>query len=130
VDRVDDTLPAAEAELMHGNLPCAMEDAHGLGRDRDPDPLADQPPRHRVGVAVDLDRAIVLHDTNEITCRPEGRNAGDRLEPIDLRAPEPLDRRLARRAVDPDVGHLARPSGQMPQTLPSSRMSARQSHSS
>jgi hypothetical protein len=36
--------------------------------------LADQPPRHRVGIAVDLDRTIGLHAPNQLARSLEWRH--------------------------------------------------------
>ena len=46
---------------MDRHLAPGMTDAQHLAGDRHPHALADQPPGHRVGVAVDLDGAIRLH---------------------------------------------------------------------
>ena len=51
----------AVAPLQFGvnrDLPAAMPNSDGLRAHRHTDLLADQPPGHRIGVAVDLNRAI------------------------------------------------------------------------
>jgi hypothetical protein len=42
-------------------------DAHRAVHDRDAHHLPDETPRHRVGIAIDLDRTIALHTPEEFT---------------------------------------------------------------
>ena len=71
--------------------------------------LADQPPRHRVGVAVDLDSAVVADTPHEIAQEPNGGAMPSGRSAMRLVAHEAHDRRLAGRAVSRAFGNLARP---------------------
>ena len=90
-----------------------MADAHLAGRDRHRHALADQPPRHRVAVGVDLDRTVVADDADQLAQRSERRPPAERLQPVRLVTLEAGDRRLAGRAVDAHVRDLALPLGEM-----------------
>jgi len=61
VGRVGNALAAAGGLGMHRYLPAGVGDANLPARDDHLHALADQPPRHAVAVAVDLDRTICLH---------------------------------------------------------------------
>ena len=58
VGAIDDAAALAGAAPVAGHLDAGVGDPHRLGRDQYPDPLADQPPGHRVGVGVELHRTI------------------------------------------------------------------------
>src|SRR5262245_6743149 len=77
---IDRSLVAAAQHGMHGNLACAVMNPYGVGCDHNPYALADQLPWHRVGIAVDLDRAVAANPPNKFAGHPEGCNAGDRLQ--------------------------------------------------
>lgn len=91
----------------------AVTDADPPAGNDDADSFADQPPRHAVGVGVDLDRAIGLDPAHQLADLAERRAPVDRLQRARLGAPETLDRRLSGGAVDPAVGNLALPPGEM-----------------
>ena len=61
--------------------------------------LADQPPWHRAGVAIDLDRAVGLQEPDQFTGGLEGRSPGDGLQRKRLIRPEALNRCFASRAM-------------------------------
>src|SRR5947199_755811 len=96
-----------------GNLDLRLVDPHLAAADHDADRCADQAPWHAVVVGVDVHAAVVLHAPDQLAHLPERRPTGQRPQRRRLVAPEARDRRLARRAVDADVGHLARPPGQV-----------------
>jgi len=75
VGGIDDALQTALAYRMNGDLVGAMEHTHAFGRDCDAHALADQPPGHGVSVGIDLDRAVALNDSAQLTCSPERRDA-------------------------------------------------------
>src|SRR6516162_584094 len=94
---------------MNGDLVGPMVNAYRVLDDRGAHHLADQPPRHRVGIAIDLDRTIGLHAPNQLTRSLEWRHAGDRFERLRLGAPEPFEWRLAGRAMHAHIGNIPRP---------------------
>ena len=98
---------------MHRNFMDPMVDAHYTVRDRGAHRLADQPPRHRIGIAIDLHRTIALHAPDQLARRVEGRNPGNRLESFGLGALELVDRRLAGRAMQAHIGDIPRPGFKM-----------------
>jgi hypothetical protein len=99
VGTIDDPLAPARDELVDGDLAHAMTNAHLAGRDRHRDALADETPRHRVAVGIDLDGAVVADDAGELAQAPERRPIGERLQPVRLVTLEAGDRRLPGRAV-------------------------------
>jgi hypothetical protein len=98
---------------MHRNFMEPMVDAHYTVRDRGAHRLADQPPRHRIGIAIDLHRTIALHAPDQLARRVEGRNPGNQLESFGLGALESVDRRLAGRAMQAHIGDIPRPGFKM-----------------
>lgn len=98
---------------MDGHLPAAMMNAHNRVADRDPHPLPDQPPGHRIGVAVDGHRAVGTDAANQVAMRRERGHAVQRLERPGLVAPEAIPRRFAGRAVNADIGDVAGPRFEM-----------------
>jgi integrase len=86
---------------------------HLTGRDRHGDALANEPPRHRVAVGVDLNRAIVADDTRQLAQASERRSVAQRLQPVRLVALEAHHRHLAGRAVNAHVGDAALPPGEV-----------------
>lgn len=97
--RVDDATAPTNTDRMNGHLMDPVMDAHRAIDDRRSHRLADQPPWHRVGIAIDLDRAVGLHATDQFTCGLEGRPPGYGLQRMRLSAPEALNRCFARRAM-------------------------------
>jgi hypothetical protein len=87
--------------------------AHHAVHDRGADHFADQPPWHRVGIAIDLDRTIALHTPNQLARSLEWRHSGNRFEDLRLGAPEPLDWRPPGRAMQAHIGDIPRPSLKM-----------------
>jgi hypothetical protein len=79
VRRIDDATPATDTDQMDGHFMDAVVDAHRTVRDHRSHHLADQPPRHRVGVAIDLDGTIGLHTPDQFTRGLEGRQPTDGL---------------------------------------------------
>lgn len=84
---------------MAGDLLAGMADAQLRAGDQNADPFTDQPPGHRVGVAVDLDRTIRRDPADEVATGQEGREAVDRLEPVSLVSGETQAGRFAGRAM-------------------------------
>ena len=81
--------------------------------DLDQHALADQPPRHAVGVAVDLDAAVGLNPADQLADLPERRPAGERLQRRGL-VPLGTARSAARPSCrGPEVGDLPRPPLEM-----------------
>jgi len=80
---------------MHRNFMEPMVDAHYTVRDRGAHRLADQPPRHRIGIAIDLHRTIALHAPDQLARRVEGRNPGNQLESFGLGADRPIPTRTS-----------------------------------
>jgi len=110
---IDDTLTAAGGLGMGRHLTVAMADADPPTGNHDAHTLADEPPRHAVGVGVDLDRAIGLDPAHQLAQLTERRAAVERAQRASFNTPEPLDRRLPGGAVNPRVGDLALPVGEM-----------------
>lgn len=98
---------------MAGDLAAAMLDADPAAGDHHPHALADQPPRHTVGVGVDLDAAVGLDLPDQVADLAERRAAVERPQGCGFRPLEPLERRLPGRAVPAYIGDLAHPPGQV-----------------
>ncbi|EPX76413.1 hypothetical protein Salmuc_00299 [Salipiger mucosus DSM 16094] len=98
---------------MARDLLTGMADAQLRAADQNADPLSDQPPRHRVGVTVDLDRAVGRDPADEIATRQEGRDTVGRLEPVGFVPGEAQGGRFTGRAVDTHVRDLPDPGFQM-----------------
>src|SRR5438445_466712 len=113
VDRVDNTLEPAGPAMVNRDLPPGMADAEQIAGDYHAHGFTDQPPRHRIGIAIDLNDAISLHLAHQLTRHLKRRNLSDRAQSASLGAPKALNRRLAGRAVHPLIGDLARPSVEM-----------------
>ena len=111
--RIDDALSAAGGFGMGCHFAVAVADADPPAGDHDAHRFADQPPRHAVGVGVDLDRAIGLHPAHQLADLSERRAAVDWLQRVRLGASETRNRRLSGGAVIPAVGDLALPPGEM-----------------
>src|SRR5262249_35066236 len=71
--------------------------------------FTNQPPRHRIGIAVDLDDAISLNLTPQLAHHLKRRNPADWAQGASLRTPKALNRCLAGGAVHPLIGDIARP---------------------
>ncbi len=106
---VDDALAAAFRELVHGDFLRPMPQPNLARRHRRLHPLADQPPRRRIGVAIHLHRAIVADLAFERAAGAKRRAPGQRLQPACLLLGETLRRRLARGPMQPRIGHIALP---------------------
>ncbi len=113
VRSIDGALATAEAFVVAGDLEPGMVDADLPAINRHADLGANQLPRHTVMVVVDAHAGVVLHTPGQLAQLMERRTADQRTQGLPLIALEPRDRRLARRAVHPRVGHLAHPPGQM-----------------
>src|SRR6476660_5658154 len=113
VGAIDDALAAALHLLMNSDLARPVPDTDLAARDRDRDTLADQAPRHRVAVGVDLDRAVVPDDARQLAQAAERRPSAQRLQPMRLVALEAGDRRLAGRAVHAHVRDIPLPPGKV-----------------
>ncbi len=109
---VDDPQPTLRL-LVDRNLMQSIADPHFAGRDCYRHALANQAPRHRVAVRVDLDGAIIADDAGQFTQGSERRLPAERLQSMFLVAREADDRRLAGRAVDTNVRNLTLPSVEM-----------------
>jgi hypothetical protein len=57
-----------------------MQHAHRTATHRHPHPLADQPPWHRVGIAVHFDGTIGANPPQQIAGTDERRRAGQRTQ--------------------------------------------------
>src|SRR6185437_5802691 len=110
---VDDPQPATLRLLVHCYLVQSMADPHFAGRDRYRHALANQAPRYRVAVRVDLDGAIIADDAGQFTQGSERGLPAERLQPMYLVAREADDRRLSGRAVDTNVRNLTLPPVEM-----------------
>src|SRR3974390_857725 len=103
-----------------------MTDAHLAGRHRHRHALADQTPRHRVAVGVDLAGPIIADDTRQLAQHSERGPPAERLQPVRLVALEASDRRLTGRAVGSYVCHLTLPLRQVRlEGLPARKAAAR-----
>jgi hypothetical protein len=96
---------------MDGDLAPGMQDPNRAPADGHADPLADQSPGHGVSIAIHLDRAIGADPAQQIAGAEERRNTAER--PESLVALEAERRRLTGRAVDAQVGNVARPVVEM-----------------
>src|SRR5262245_38935105 len=94
---------------MNAHLMDPVIDTDHAVHDRGADRFADQPPWHRVGIAIDLDRTIALHTPDQLAHSLEWRHPGDRFEGLRLGALEPLDWRLPGRAMQAHIGDIPRP---------------------
>src|SRR5260370_42494130 len=113
VDRVDNPLEPAGPAMVSRDLPPGMADAQQIAGDYHAHGFTDQPPWHRIGIAIDLNDAIRLHLAHQLACHLKRANLSDRAQRASLGAPKALNRRLAGRAVHPLIGDLARPSVEM-----------------
>src|SRR5690606_5275831 len=114
VRRIDDALVAKPTALgVEGHLVAGVEDAERAAYDLHSHRLADEPPGHAVGVGVDLDRAVRAYLTHDLARLLEGRLAVERTQGRGFRSLKAHERRLAGRAVDAHVGHLARPASEV-----------------
>src|SRR5690606_1472009 len=105
--------PATTAELrMACDFLTSVLDHHGIGADDDRDGLANQAPRHTVGVGVEFDAALGIDPAHELAHLQEGGDSRDRTQVLALEL-EALGGRDARRAVDAHIGHLALPAREM-----------------
>jgi hypothetical protein len=94
---------------MDGDLMRSVIDAHRAVHDGGAHHLANQPPWHRVGIAIDLDRAIALRTPDELTHSLERWYPGDRFKRLCFGMLEPIDRCLAGRAMYAHIGDVPRP---------------------
>ena len=109
VQRIYAALEPTVTALMRSHLLAGMADAQLPAGEDHAHLLTDQPPRHRIGVAVDLDRTVGLDPAHQLAARRKGRSAGDQRQGARLGPLKALDRDLAGRAMHPAVGDLARP---------------------
>ena len=79
---VEDPLPAPAALRVQRDLAAGVQDPQPAAADLDRHALADQAPRHAVGVAVDLDAAVGLNPTDQLADLLERRPAGERLQAL------------------------------------------------
>jgi hypothetical protein len=99
--------------VVNRDFPRGMADAQQIARDHHTHSFPDQSPRHRIGIAVDLNDAISLHFAHQLARHLKRRNRSDRAQRASLGAPKALNRRLASGAVHPLIGDIARPSVEM-----------------
>src|SRR5208282_6207387 len=109
VRRVAHPLAPAGRLGVDRDLAPGVADADAAAGDPDLDALADPPPRRGIAVGVEFDCAIGLDLALELANLPERRPAVERAKRSRFVAPEPIDRRLFRRAVIARVGDLAHP---------------------
>jgi hypothetical protein len=109
VRRLDRSLAPALTLGMTGNLDPAMHDAQFAGGDLSRDQRTNQPPRDAVAVGIEVDAAVGVDPSHHLPHLAEWGPARQRLQSTPLVASEALERRLACRAVDADVGHLPQP---------------------
>ena len=77
------------------------------------DPLADQAPRHRIGVSIHLDSTVGRDPAHQVATRQDRRNAGDRLQTACLVPFEAASGWFAGGAVNPNLRNLAHPVVEM-----------------
>src|SRR6185437_416950 len=94
---------------MNGDLFEAVVDAHYLLSDCGAHHLADQPPWHRIGIAINLDGTIALHTPDQLSHSLERRHPGDGFERLCFGVQKSFDRRFAGRAMQAHVGDIPRP---------------------
>ena len=111
--RVNDATAPTDTDRMNGHLMDSVVDAHHAIGDRRSHRLADQPPRHRVGVAIDLNGTVGLHTPDQFARGLEGRPTADRPQCLRLTVPKPLNRWLASGAMLAQIGDLPCPSLKM-----------------
>ena len=109
---VGDPLVATRVLRVLSDHIAAVVNTNPAATDHHPYALADQPPRHRVGVGVDHHRAVGVDRPDQIPQLAERRPA--RTGAQALRFPrEAFERNLTGGAVAPPVGNLPLPPGQM-----------------
>ena len=111
--RIDDALTAAGGLGMGRYFMVVMADPDPAAGNHDADCLADQPPRHAIGIGVELDRAIGLDPAYQLADLTERGAAAERLQRVRLSTLKALDRWFSGRAVHPLVGDLALPPSQV-----------------
>lgn len=98
---------------MSGDRGAGMEHLDLTLADPHRDAGSPQPPGDAIAIGVDLDRAVVVNDANQLADLPERRPALQSPESLGLIAAEPLGRRLAGGAMEAQVRHLAHPPVQV-----------------
>src|SRR5260370_31100532 len=83
-----------------------MADAQLVAGDHHAHALTDQPPPHRIGVAVNPDHTVRLHLAHQLERHRKRRSASDREQSSGRRTPEALDRYLTGRAVLPLISDI------------------------
>ena len=96
--------PAGPAPVNRDLAP-GMADAQLVAGDHHAHAFTDQPPPHRIGVAVNPDHTVRSGCTLRERHRKR-RNASDRAQSSGLRTPEALDRHLTGRAVLPLISDI------------------------
>jgi hypothetical protein len=97
--------PAGPAPVNRDLAP-GMADAQLVAGDHHAHAFTDQPPPHRIGVAVNPDHTVSLHLAHQLERHRKRRNASDRAQSSGLRTPEALDRHLTGRAVLPLISDI------------------------
>jgi hypothetical protein len=77
VERVDNTLKPAGSAVVNRNLAPGMANPQHATGDHHAHGFTDQPPRHRIGIAVDLDHAVGLHLAHQLARHLKWSNTGD-----------------------------------------------------
>jgi hypothetical protein len=101
---IEDTLAAATRLLMTRHFKPALEHPHHSGAHLHRHARADQAPGHAVLVGVDLDRGLGVDLAAQFPDLMIGRTPLQRLQTGGLDPREPVDRPLAGRAMDAQVG--------------------------
>ena len=78
MSRVEDAFPAACALLVCCDLAAGVEDADPAGGELDLHALADQPPWHTIGIAIDFDAAVRLDPARQLADLPKRRSTAER----------------------------------------------------
>src|SRR5690348_8302399 len=113
VSAIHDALAPPIDLAVDGNFAHAMPNAYFSCCHGHHDAFADQAPRHRVAVRVDLDRAVVADQAAQLAQPAEWRTIAKRFQPMRLVALEANHRSLAGRAVHTHVRNLTFPLSEM-----------------
>jgi hypothetical protein len=63
--------------VVNRDLPLGMADAQQIAGDYYAHGFTDQPPRHRIGIAIDLNDSISLHLAHQLARHLKRRNLSD-----------------------------------------------------